>query len=1068
MKYPIDTYNSTSKQGAYFDDSFQDFGKSLIDDDYLKGFGLLESRSRNASPNSRLNSRGHSRRASRGTLHPADAMLSAPTHSVYELDVPHAHFATHSTSERGGLRPLETMLPDRGTPRQSSDTARAKTPERAPYNGPRRPSAPLMGQSKASPESPVKVKRLSGFSLRSVKSAFSRADFPEVVQPPSPTRQPRQPNLPRQTAPQTPRSADPRRDYAPPHSADPRGQYNTQFAPRQPRAMASTPQLHQQIPPSPAVPRPWMTRRPSAGSIRSTMSNINKPLPPEPGQMPPEMLRPRAPPTPARTPTTPSRAPMTPMTSSPIRGRGEVPPSPANHQFMANSRRANTAPSQPGQLRSRYTPKDLDALDDAFARSIPSSANTNGVYGTLAIDPLDPIKESPRASQQHLDINAPLQISRGPMRMEPSRRPPPTPGSRNRSPVTGVRSGISTPEPPKPAPLHDEVTAAPVMTRRPSEAQVETSLHLGGGRAKVQQLLGDGAQSSEPVADPERNSDRQAGFKKGQVDGRDAENLEVPIQLDQQPPAHELIFGAPSASASQPMTRADSTQMTRSESFSSNSGAFRTGSSDVQFNEIRRRLELLSPTTINDTSFMSSQIVGQILSAQNQSQDQDQDQITCTALRQEETDPVESAPLHNEPEHPVENELPGDSVQPRSFSPVELPTEANWAGGMAGSIAGLYEMAGSASPRVSVQPATPAQQLTEFLPPPIPESPKQDSRVRHSHTQSMLSSGSGRTKSIRSIKSARSARSAKARSITSAAASEIPELYAGLPSPRTTLASRRPSVTWEDEEIPEMPPMPEIMTTEELEEMDAISADTAEQVLYQILRNLMDPRDLFNASLVSRGFQRTFIRHDTKLLRNSLWYTSPPAWEYLEMHMPISPESGQLEYPPEIYRQQWVHSMRNLTKLKAMILHHCGRSLSPLTALMLETKEHKHSSPVDDAIWRIWTFCKIFGEDENRREDLELQRQWIKGNSIVEAQARSSESRTIEAQQYPAFGFGNDEGLSPEELMRMGEIWLCLRVLVRGYRGQRREARDFGIFEGSSVPAGDAVMENAILGTFRI
>ena len=327
----------------------------------------------------------------------------------------------------------------------------------------------------------------------------------------------------------------------------------------------------------------------------------------------------------------------------------------------------------------------------------------------------------------------------------------------------------------------------------------------------------------------------------------------------------------------------------------------------------------------------------------------------------------------------------------------------------------------------------------------------------------MLSSGSGRTKSIRSIKSARSARSAKARSISSAAASEIPELYAGLPSPRTTLASRRTSARFEEEDIPELPPMPEIATTEELEEMDVISADTAEQVLYQILRNLLQPNDLFNASLVSRGFQRTFRRHDTKLLRNALWYSSPPAWEYLEMHMPIS-ENGHLEYPPDVYRQQWMYSMSCLAKLKAMILHHCGRSLSPITALMLDSKDSKHSAPVDDAIWRIWTFCKIFGEDEDRREDLELQKQWIKGQTILEAQVRGLASSAISAQAFPAFGFGNDEGLSPEELMRMGEIWLCLRVLVRGYRGQRHEAREFGIFEGADVPRGDAMRENALLG----
>ena len=82
----------------------------------------------------------------------------------------------------------------------------------------------------------------------------------------------------------------------------------------------------------------------------------------------------------------------------------------------------------------------------------------------------------------------------------------------------------------------------------------------------------------------------------------------------------------------------------------------------------------------------------------------------------------------------------------------------------------------------------------------------------------------------------------RARSLGSIAMSEIPDMYASLPSPSLTVRTER--------EYP--------MTEEETER--AISADAAEKVLLRILQNLENLQDLFACATVSRGFYRTYKR----------------------------------------------------------------------------------------------------------------------------------------------------------------------------------------------------------------
>ena len=290
------------------------------------------------------------------------------------------------------------------------------------------------------------------------------------------------------------------------------------------------------------------------------------------------------------------------------------------------------------------------------------------------------------------------------------------------------------------------------------------------------------------------------------------------------------------------------------------------------------------------------------------------------------------------------------------------------------------------------------------------------------------------------------------RSLASITMSEIPELYASLPSPRSTI---RPS-----------------MTTEEMEL--AISAEAAERVLLRILQSLDNLEDLFATATVSRGFYRTFKRHELALTKGALFAMSAAAWELREMS-PAYPHSNepdsalpQSEYTPSLYLRHYMNDMYIMIHLKSMILIHCESFLRADTYAALAGAESERSSQIDDAFWRVWTFCRIFGCGKNREDDIVGQIDWLKGGRFARQQSEDANDTTgmnsILFSPPAAFGKGNGNGLTAEELYDMTEIWTCLSVLVRGFHGKREEAREHGVFDGIDIAAGDVEKEDAMLG----
>jgi hypothetical protein len=727
----------------------------------------------------------------------------------------------------------------------------------------------------------------------------------------------------------------------------------------------------------------------SVASFKSTVStvNINKPLPPEPGQVSVRPLNLGHSPSRASTMTNRQRI----ISSHGYNGDSQV------YALNVSRRGSKTAAS----LRSKYTPKDLDALDDAFQRTIPSHSQVALSYSststptlsqvTLALESqLNTIEEdSPNHSIVVASVSDPLQISRGPMRMEPSRRAPPPPGYRRppSPPRTTSPQVQERPESQRRRFMKRSATSNHVISQMRSG---ETGPHrrastaMVGSSSKANRILGKSGPTTPPRM--ERHDSGESNWSK------------------YDPPQMYTTTSSPAMSA-------DGSQTPESE---------QTSIPDAHFEEIRKRLELLSPKVDPSTTFHafhdrhSSQAFEKVVILKHDRMEEMFEERSKAPARSSGT---------KVPDHIAELEAP------RSASPVELEdTQRPMPAELVAS---------------SPQPET-LETIEETLNEPDVHPLERRGRIGVLAPKSVAVSEKAR--------SLHSERSVKCRSLASLAMSEIPDLYAAIPTPENK--SQRPS-----------------MTPEEVEQL--ISADAAERVLLRILESLENLQDLFAAAEVSRGFYRTFKRHELPLIKNALWCMSPAAWELREMSVPFAElENGAVDYKPSMYLRHYTRDLFTMVKLKSMILDHC-KSFLRLETISGLAGETDRSPYIDDAFWRVWTFCRIFGCGKGREDDIVGQMDWLRGGVL--AKQHSTDTTTLALSDGVAmnsvlfnpptgFGRGNLGGLSAEELYDMTEIWTCLGVLVRGYQGKREQARKYGIFDGVNIADGDVEKGNSIIG----
>ncbi|KAF2666356.1 hypothetical protein BT63DRAFT_442603 [Microthyrium microscopicum] len=255
----------------------------------------------------------------------------------------------------------------------------------------------------------------------------------------------------------------------------------------------------------------------------------------------------------------------------------------------------------------------------------------------------------------------------------------------------------------------------------------------------------------------------------------------------------------------------------------------------------------------------------------------------------------------------------------------------------------------------------------------------------------------------------------------------------------------------------------------------AVAANDAEQIVYGILSQMDDLDDLFNAAMMNKAFYRVFKNNELLLMQTCLRNMSAPAWEFRLTAQPFDEEPDSAipppEYSPATFYSQHVADSRVLGNIKSLILERCHSVIRPETEALLIQHSAFRKSEVDDALWRIWTFCKIFGCSKGREEDVPSHMDWLRGGIVahqIDAQSSFSScdgwfdvNSVLTTSEH--FAMGNAGGLSAEELYNMTEMWNSLRLISQGILGQTEDARKYGVFDDTDIRGGDIDGEELML-----
>lgn len=261
----------------------------------------------------------------------------------------------------------------------------------------------------------------------------------------------------------------------------------------------------------------------------------------------------------------------------------------------------------------------------------------------------------------------------------------------------------------------------------------------------------------------------------------------------------------------------------------------------------------------------------------------------------------------------------------------------------------------------------------------------------------------------------------------------------------------------------------------------SITPEVAENVILHILQTLESLDDLFACAVVNRGFYRVFKRHELDLMKSALRKMSPPAWEHREICYPghdhLDEEDldrPRQEYTPTSYIQYYTRDMYILAAIKSLIKDKCQSFMRPEISVAIVSEDAEEAARVDDALWRIWTFCKIFGSGKGREEDIVAQMDWLKGGVLVHQQTCTYSAFMCDdinetlASAPECFAKGNEGGLTAEQLFDMMELWNCLGVLLQPIEGRTIQAREYGIFDQTDVRGGDIDGEEMMLGMYPL
>jgi hypothetical protein len=258
-----------------------------------------------------------------------------------------------------------------------------------------------------------------------------------------------------------------------------------------------------------------------------------------------------------------------------------------------------------------------------------------------------------------------------------------------------------------------------------------------------------------------------------------------------------------------------------------------------------------------------------------------------------------------------------------------------------------------------------------------------------------------------------------------------------------------------------------------------ISSDEAERVIHLILSKTHDLADLFSLSLINGGFYRVAKKQEIQLMHSALFNMSPAAYEFQRLTETIQCDDDSAHPGSELsgtqFYKDFVRDSDIIGNIKIMILERCQSILRPDTVKLLAASHNPfRASRVDDALWRIWTFCLLFGGEKDREDDLAAQLDWLRGGieakKIAEAIGPETDERFLDGFEMDLlsenFGKGNGAGLTADELYDVTELWNCVRTISQKILGRTEQARQYGVFDDTDIRGGDIDGEEIMLGKF--
>ena len=190
-------------------------------------------------------------------------------------------------------------------------------------------------------------------------------------------------------------------------------------------------------------------------------------------------------------------------------------------------------------------------------------------------------------------------------------------------------------------------------------------------------------------------------------------------------------------------------------------------------------------------------------------------------------------------------------------------------------------------------------------------------------------------------------------------------------------------------------------------------ASPADQIIYEIMSHIKRIPDIVAAAQVNTGFYGVFCDQGVDLVKSIILDTSPAAWEYMET------TCNKPEHPSS-YLRNYYRDLDCLSAVKNTLFLRSESTLKPDTMDGLMGASHEKEQKVDAALWRIWTFCQIFGGESGRDKDSQSQMAWLQQGSEASIHDKST-----------FFGVGNGKGLSVPELLLMAELWNALSTLLQ-------------------------------------